>query len=118
MQDNLLDFLRQVADHPASYGLLAGVARWLIGDRSGGWWVFFSDLVSSCLVAWAAALYLADEPMTPAKRLFFLLLLAFIARDLLNVLILLVDKAKEDPLGFFQRLIDAIRGGNTNGGSK
>lgn len=116
MKDDLVSLLKQVAEHPASYGLLAGIARWLTGDRQGGWWVFLNYLASSCLVAWAAAFYLADEPLTQAKRVFFLLLLAFIARDLLNILLLLVDKAKGNPLEFFQRLLNALRGGGTGGG--
>lgn len=111
MKDELIDALRQVADHPAIYGVFAGVARWLIGDRQGGLWVFLGYLASSCLVAWGASLYLADEPMATTKRLFFVLLLAFVARDLLNLVLLLVEKAKDDPLSFFQRLLTALRGG-------
>lgn len=118
MKDNLYEFLKQVADHPAAYGLLAGVARWLTGDRTGGWWVFLSYIASSCLVAWAASFYLADEPLAPAKKIFFLLLLAFVARDILNILLLLMDKAKDNPLEFFQRLLNALRGGGSNGGQK
>lgn len=119
MKEQWLDALRQIADHPMSYGVLAGIARWLLGDRAGGWWIFLSYIASSCLVAWAASFYLVDEPLTEAKRVFFLLLLAFIARDLLAILLLWVEKAREDPLGFFQRVLAALRGGvPPSGGSK
>ena len=70
------------------------MAHWETAGRLVG---ILNYLASSCLVAWAAAFYLADEP-PQAKRVFFPLLLAFIARDLLNILLLLVDKAKDNPL--------------------
>lgn len=116
MKDDLANLLKQVADHPASYGLLAGFARWLIGDRKGGWWVFLSYIASSCLVAWAASFYLADEPLAPTKRIFVLIMLAFAARDLLNLLLLFIEKAKDNPLEFFQRLLNAFKGGAGGGG--
>lgn len=111
MKDDLLAALRQIAEHPATYGFASGVARWLIGDRQGGWWVFLGYIASSGLVAWGASLYLADEALSPTKQLFFVLLVAFVARDLLNLLLIVVEKAKDDPLAFFQRLLSALRGG-------
>jgi hypothetical protein len=111
MKDELETILRRIAEHPAVYGLLAAIARWLLSDRKGGWWAFFGSLTSSCLVAWAASLWLADEPFSASRRAFFIVLLAFAARDILALLVLVGERARANPWEVLQRVIAALNGG-------
>lgn len=111
MKEETEGLLKTLAEHPASYGLLAAVARWLLSDRKGGWWAFFGYLTSSCLVAWAAALWMADEPYSTSRRAFFIVLLAFAARDILAVVVLIGERARSNPWEALERIISALKGG-------
>lgn len=111
MKDELRQALVAIADHPATYGVSAAIARWFIGDRSGGWWAFFSYVICSAFVAWGASFYLADEVLTSGRKTFYLLLLAFVAKDLLTAVLRIAAQFSVDPLGMFTRIKLALFGG-------
>lgn len=104
------DLLNELASHPASYGIAAAVARWLLGDRTGGWRALMVYLAASSITAWAAALYLADEGLTAQRQGFYLLIVAFVGKDLLIATIALFGQFKADPLDLLLRVYDALRG--------
>lgn len=111
MKDELRQALQEIASHPASFGVAAAVARWMLGDRSGGWWAFFSYVICSAFVAWGASYYLADELITSGRKTFYLLILAFIAKDLLTAVAAIAAQFRVDPLGVFMRIKAALTGG-------
>lgn len=111
MKDEIRAWLSEMAAHPALYGVCAAIARWLIGDREGGWRAFFGYLAASLLVAWAGALYLEDEGYTAARGGFFLIVMCFVAKDLLIVIAGLAFQARTDPYSVFARIRQALRGG-------
>jgi biotin transporter BioY len=112
MKDDLRLWLAEVAGHPITFGIVAGLARWAIGDRAGGIKAVFGYLCASLLVAWAGAFYLADEGLTPPRTAFYLLLLAFVAKDILVALAGLAQQFRVDPLAMLARLHKALRGGS------
>jgi nitrate/nitrite transporter NarK len=111
MKDELRQALTEIAAHPATFGLFAAFARWWLGDRVGGWRALIAYAICSLLVAWAGSFYLADEMLTSGRRSFYLLLLAFIAKDLLTALASVAAQFRVDPFGVARRIFDAWRGG-------
>ena len=110
MKDDLRAALAEIASHPATYGIFAALARWAIGDRAGGWRALLGYLSSSLLVAWAGALYLADEEVTGARQGFLLILMSFVAKDLLIALAGIAHQFGADPFAVFERVKRALRG--------
>lgn len=110
-RDDLRYWLGEVAAHPASYGFAAAVARWMLGDRAGGLRGLLGYLTAALVVAWGGALYLAGEGVTPERGGFYLLLLCFVAKDLLTALAGLAVQFRADPLGVLWRIRQALRGG-------
>jgi hypothetical protein len=111
MKPELGETIGNLATHPATYGLGAALARYVMGDRKGGWRAFLGQLIISAFVAFAAAQYLADEAgVTAGKRGFYVCLAAFVAKDLLMALIALGAQFARDPLGLVHRLREALRG--------
>lgn len=111
MKDELRIWLSEVASHPAMFGLGAALARWALGDRVGGWRSLFSYIVTSLIVAWAASFYLADEIMTQGRKSFYLLLAAFVAKDLLIAIVGLSTQFGTNPLSVIRRIRAALAGG-------
>lgn len=113
MKDDLRYWLGEIAAHPATYGVFAALARWAIGDREGGWRALLGYVVASLLVAWAGSLYMADEGYTTARSGFYVLVLAFVAKDLLVALAGLAHQFRLDPWAVLDRVRAALRGGPT-----
>lgn len=111
MKDDLRSFLAEIANHPATYGICAALARWAIGDRAGGWRALVGYVASSLLVAWAGALYLADEAYTSSRSGFFLIVLCFVAKDLLVAVAGIAQQFRVDPWSVLARIRQALRGG-------
>lgn len=111
MKDEFRQALTEIASHPATFGIFAALARWWLGDRVGGWRAFMGYAISSLFVAWAASFYLAEEALTSGRRSFYLLLLAFVAKDLLTALATIAGQFRVDPFGVIKRIKDAISGG-------
>jgi hypothetical protein len=111
MKEELRSALSEIAAHPATYGVFAALARWAIGDRTGGWRALLGYLASSLLVAWAGSLYLADEAYTSARAGFFLIVLCFVAKDLLVALAGIAQQFRLDPWSVVDRIRQALRGG-------
>ena len=104
--------LAEIAAHPATYGVAAALARWALGDRLGGGRALISYVVCSLFVAWGASLYLSDElAMTSGRKSFYLMLLAFVAKDILTALAAIAVQFRVDPLGVFKRFREAMSGG-------
>lgn len=100
----------RIATHPVTFGVSAGLSRWIAGGHEGGWRHLLGQLFLSAFVAIAAALYLAEEVMGDGKRLTFVILIAFVARDLLMGIISIALQFRSDPLGIVQRVREALRG--------
>ncbi len=111
MKDELRQALSEIAAHPASYGVGAAVARWWLGDREGGWRALCTYVICAVLVAWGGELYLRGEGYTPDRKGFYLLLLAFVAKDLLTALASIAGQFRVDPFGVLRRVKEAISGG-------
>lgn len=111
MKDEFRAWAMDVATHPATYGLAAALARWAIGDRDGGWRALLGYVVASLLVAWAGSLYMADESYTSARTGFFLIVLCFVAKDLLVALAGIAHQFRIDPWSVLDRVRQAFRGG-------
>lgn len=111
MKDELRTWLAEMAAHPATYGIAAAVARWAIGDRAGGWRALAGYASASLLVAWAGALYLADESYTTSRSGFMLIVLCFVAKDLLVALAGIAQQFRLDPWSVLDRVRQALRGG-------
>lgn len=111
MKEELRQALSEIATHPATFGIFAALARWWLGDRAGGWRAFIGYAISSLLVAWAGSFYLADEALTSGRRSFYLLLLAFVAKDLLTALATIAAQFRVDPFGVIDRIRKALAGG-------
>lgn len=111
MKEEFQQALNEIAQHPATYGVFAAIARWWLGDRAGGWRTFIGYVISSLLVAWAGSFYLADEALTSGRRSFYLLLLAFVAKDLLTALATIAGQFRVDPFGVVKRIKEALTGG-------
>lgn len=112
MKDDIRQWLTELATHPVTFGVAAALARWAIGDRAGGFKALVGYLLASILVAWAGAFYLADEGLTPPRTAFYLLLLAFVAKDILVALAGMAQQFRVDPLAMLARLHKALRGGS------
>jgi hypothetical protein len=110
MKDDLLRWLSDIAAHPVVYGIGAAISRWLVGDREGGLVGLISYISASALVAMAAALYLRGEALSESKALFWVLLTAFLAKDILIVLVALGRRAMNDPIGTLREVRAALRG--------
>lgn len=111
MKEELRSWLAEIAAHPATYGICAALARWAIGDKAGGWRALLGYVAASLLVAWAGALYLADEAYTSARSGFFLIVLCFVAKDLLVALAGIAQQFRLDPWAVLDRIRQALRGG-------
>lgn len=111
MKDELRQALTEVAGHPATFGVSAAIARWMLGDRKGGWGSLLSYVICSAFVAWGASFYLADEVLTSGRRTFYLLILAFVAKDLLTAVAAIAAQFQLDPIGVFMRIKSALFGG-------
>ena len=111
MRDDIRAWLTELATHPATYGLAAAIARWAIGDRAGGWRSFVGYVAASLLVAWAGSLYLVDESYTGARTGFLLIVLCFVAKDLLVALAGIAQQFRLDPWAVLDRIRSALRGG-------
>ena len=111
MKDDLRAALAEIAAHPATYGIFAALARWAIGDRAGGWRALLGYLSASLLVAWAGALYLADEQFTESRSGFLLIVLCFVAKDLLVAVAGIAHQFRLDPFSVLDRIRQALRGG-------
>lgn len=111
MKEDLRDWLLEVASHPATYGICAALARWAIGDREGGWRALVGYMTASLLVAWAGALYLADESYTSSRSGFFLIVMCFVAKDLLVAIAGIAQQFRLDPWSVLARIRQALRGG-------
>lgn len=111
MKDELRQALVEISGHPATFGIAAAIARWMLGDRKGGLWSLLSYAICSAFVAWGASFYLADEVLTSGRRTFYLLILAFIAKDLLTALAAIAAQFQLDPIGMFMRIKSALLGG-------
>lgn len=110
MKDQLHHLLQTLSDSPALFGVVAAVARWMLGDRDGGWWMFLGYLTSALLVAWGVSLYVADEPYTNSRRGFYVLLFAFAARDILTAILAISRELAADPVGLLTRIKSALKG--------
>lgn len=104
-------WLLEMAAHPATYGVVAAVARWSIGDRTGGWRALIGYVLASLLVAWAGALYLADESYTNERTGFLLIVMCFVAKDFLLALAGIAQQFRLDPWAVLDRIRQALRGG-------
>lgn len=112
MKDEIRLWMAEMAAHPFAFGIVAAIARWAIGDRVGGWKSLFSYVTTSLLVAWAAAFWLSDEVgMSAGRKSFYLLLIAFVAKDVLVAIIALSTQFGANPLEVLQRVYAAVRGG-------
>lgn len=111
VKEELRSALAEIAAHPATYGVVAALARWAIGDRTGGWRALLGYVSASLLVAWAGALYLADEAYTSSRGGFFLIVLCFVAKDLLVALAGIAQQFRADPWSVLDRIRQALRGG-------
>ena len=116
MKDDIRQWLTEVAAHPATFGISAAIARWAIGDRAGGWRALIGYMVASLLVAWAMSFYLMDEGLTQPRAAFWLLLMSFVAKDLLVALAGLAQQFRVDPFGVLARVQQALRGGPPSAG--
>ncbi|MES2958511.1 MAG: hypothetical protein V4792_09995 [Pseudomonadota bacterium] len=112
MKDEFRLWLSEIAAHPAAFGFVAALARWALGDRVGGWRSLFSYVITSLLVAWAASFWLADEVgMSIGRKSFYLLLAAFVAKDVLIALVALSTQFGTNPIEVLQRIRAALAGG-------
>lgn len=110
MKEHLQHLLQTLSESPVLFGFVAAIARWLLGDRAGGWWMFGGYLASAIFVAWGVSLYVADEPFTNSRKGFYVLLFAFAARDILTALVAVGRELGDDPVGLLSRVKDALRG--------
>jgi hypothetical protein len=111
VKDEIRQALQEIATHPAMFGIFAALARWILGERAGGWRALFGYLSAALLVAWAGAFYLVDESLTASRKNFVLLLLCFVAKDVLTGLALIASQFRVDPWGMVKRLLESLRGG-------
>lgn len=113
MEKELRQALQEIAAHPATFGIFAALARWWLGDRAGGWQALIAYIACAMFVAWAGAFYLVDEAgLTSGRKSFYLLLLAFVAKDLLTALAGIAVQFRTDPFGVLRRIRSALLGGN------
>lgn len=110
MKEQVQHLLHTLSDSPILFGVVAAVARWALGDRDGGWWMFFGYLSSALLVAWGVSLYVADEPYSNSRRGFYVLLFAFAARDILVAIVAISRELAADPVGLLSRIKSVLRG--------
>ncbi len=111
-ESDVYEALARMSSHPVTYGVLAGVARFAIGDKTAGWKAFITNIVVSMFVALGTMLYLLEEPYTDGKKAFYTIVASFLARDLLVALLSIGAQFSKDPMGFFARLREAFKGGS------
>ena len=94
-------------------GAVVAQVRGLSGstEAPGGWRALAGYLTASLLVAWAGALYLADEGYTSSRSGFFLIVLCFVAKDLLVAVAGIAQQFRVDPWSVIARIRQALRGG-------
>lgn len=114
LKEELAELARQALTHPLAHGIGSGFIRWVIGDRQGGMGALVWQLVISAGVAFAVALYLADEGLSNNRYAFWILFGAFVGRDVLVGLTLIAAGFRKDPLGTVRAVRDSITGGGAS----
>jgi len=100
-----------MAAHPITFGVFAALGRWLLGDRAGGLRALLAYMSSSLLVAWGASYWLAEEVMSSGRRSLYLLLLAFVAKDVLIAILTVAQQFGANPFEVIRRIRKALAGG-------
>lgn len=104
------EIMTTVASSPIAFGFAAAFARWYLGDRDGGIRGLVGYIAASLFVSWAVSLYLANENIPANRGLFYMLLAAFVARDILVVISAVAVQLRVDPIGLIVRLWTAFKG--------
>lgn len=110
MKDDLQSIVQEVASNPLTYGLIAALARFSVGEQKQGWKTFLEQVVASCFVSFVVTAYLSQEGYAVGTRTLYVCVIAFLARDVLMALILIGSRLREDPIGFLVRLKEAFKG--------
>ncbi len=91
-------------------GFLVGVFRIFILGKYGGLLKYLASLCGSMLAATLAglAIYPMDIPLT--QKMLAVGLVSFVADDVLLAIMAISSQLRQDPIGFFVRVTNAIRG--------
>lgn len=113
------DWLKKLFNEPATLGIIMtsgivglfiGVVQGNIQRRHGGWPGFFGALLTGVAVAVISGLaiqsFVASEPL----RLAVVGICALVSEDIIAGLKALGGGVRTDPIGFFIRVFDALRG--------
>lgn len=100
-----------VAAPAGAVGLLVGVVSGLIKQRHGSWWGWGRGLLSAVVVAVLVGLGIHDTGISATTQAAIIGVCAFVAADLLDGVLQLATLLRTDPLGFFERVLNALRGG-------
>lgn len=99
----------------AVIGLLVGMMRGIIEQKYGSLREWFGGLAAALLVGMMVHIGLNDADMSNNLKVVITISAAFVADDALRGLRALGAMLGTDPLGFFGRVISALRGGRDNG---
>lgn len=111
MQQSDLEKVIAVAVPAGGLGLVTGVVSGVIKQRYGSWQNWVKGLIGAVSVAVLVGLGIHDTSLGITTQAFIIGVCAFVSSDLIESVYQLATVARSDPVGFLQKVRDALRGG-------
>ena len=103
--------LLTIAGSAGMGGFLLGLAKGVIQERHGSFWMFMRGLAASVIVAMLAAFALNDLGMSWTRQAAIIGVMSYVAEDMLVGLLILAKLFSANPVKFLKDVWKSIRGG-------
>lgn len=114
-----MDWIKRIFNDPATMvvlmssgiiGFVIGISNGVVQKRHGGWPGFFVALTTTVAIALIVGLGTKSYIPSETTRLAIVGVCAFIADDIRAGIMAMGGGFRKDPLGYFMRVLDALRG--------
>lgn len=90
--------------------VMAGTSRTIMTESSRTFGAYMRTIALAGFVGWCASLLLQDIKLSEGIKGCIVGAVAFVASDILNALLLVVQQLAKDPIGTWARILNAWRG--------
>lgn len=90
--------------------VMAGTSRTIMTESQRTFGAYMRTIVLAGFVGWCASLLLEDTNLNEGIKACIVGAVAFVASDILNALLLVVQQLAKDPLGTWERVMKAWKG--------